>query len=108
MQPMITIPKGWEYPRFILGERTKQGIIVGLEYYAQDSFLAEEYGQGWRYALMPHKNSQDLLHYQEHQIKTLSRQELFSQITAEIDAHQQQIDVLKQQLAAVTGGSTNG
>jgi hypothetical protein len=53
MQPTITIPKGWEYPRFTLGERTKQGIIVGIEYYPADSQLAHEYGQGWRYSVMP-------------------------------------------------------
>ncbi len=63
---------------------------------------------GWRYALMPHKNSDELFHFQESQIKPLSAQELFSQIRAEIDFYQSQIAILQQQLFALTGGSTNG
>ncbi|AUB43365.1 hypothetical protein COO91_09540 (plasmid) [Nostoc flagelliforme CCNUN1] len=62
---------------------------------------------GWRYALMPKKNSDELFHFQENQIQPLSPQELFSQIRAEIDFYQQQIAILQQQLAVVTGGFTN-
>ncbi|MBW4617441.1 MAG: hypothetical protein KME21_30335 [Desmonostoc vinosum HA7617-LM4] len=108
MQPTISIPKHWEYPRFSLGQRTQQGIIIGFEYYPQDSFLAERYGNGWRYSVMTHRNSEDLLHYHSEQIQQLSLEELSSQIQAEIDEHQQQIDALKQQLVVVTKGSING
>ncbi|WP_193199659.1 hypothetical protein [Nostoc sp. MG11] len=108
MQPVILIPKHWEYPRFALEERTKQGIIIGFEYYAKDSFLAERFGNGWRYSVTPHKNSEELLHYHQEQIQPLSPEELQAQITAEIDAHQQQIDILRQQLTDVAGGYTNG
>ncbi|WP_225912775.1 hypothetical protein [Nostoc flagelliforme] len=56
---------------------------------------------------MPKKNSDELFHFQENQIQPLSPQELFSQIRAEIDFYQQQIAILQQQLAVVTGGFTN-
>ncbi|MBE9037205.1 hypothetical protein [aff. Roholtiella sp. LEGE 12411] len=108
MQPTITIPKDWNYLCFTFGDRTQQGIIIGFEYYAEDSFLAERYGSGWRYSVIPHKNSDELLHYHESQIKPLSPEELSSQIIAEIDCHQQQIDVRKQQLLMVRRGSING
>jgi prefoldin subunit 5 len=58
--------------------------------------------------VMPDKNSDELFHFQENQIQPLTPEELFSQITAEIDFYQQQITILQQQLAVLTGGSTNG
>ncbi|WP_375511043.1 hypothetical protein [uncultured Nostoc sp.] len=108
MQPTISIPQHWGYPRFALEQRTKDGIILGFYYYPNGTELAEQFGGGWRYALMPHKNSDELFHFQENQIQPLSPEELFSEITAEIEFYQQQINILKQQLAAMTGGSTNG
>jgi hypothetical protein len=30
MQPTISIPKHWEYPRFALEQRTQDGIILGF------------------------------------------------------------------------------
>ncbi|MCC5633597.1 hypothetical protein LC613_39850 [Nostoc sphaeroides CHAB 2801] len=56
---------------------------------------------------MPHKNSDELFHFQENQIHPLTPEELFSQIRAEIEFYQQQITILQQQLAVVTGGFTN-
>jgi len=105
MQLTISIPKNWDYPRFTFAQRTQQGFIIGMEYYAKDSFLAQRYSSGWRYSVITHNNSEDLLHYHEEQIQQLSPEELRSQIRAEINDHQQQIDVLKQQLAAVIGGA---
>ncbi|MBN3890318.1 MAG: hypothetical protein HWQ43_14510 [Nostoc sp. JL31] len=108
MQPTILIPKHWAYPRFALEQRTKDGIILGFYYYPNGTELAEQFGDGWRYALMLNKNSDELFHFQESQIKPLSPQELFSEITAEINFYQSQIAILQQQLFALTGGSTNG
>ena len=93
MQPTISIPKHWDYPRFALEQRTNQGIVLGLHYYPNGTELAEQFGVGWRYALMPDKNSDELFHFQESQIKPLSPQELFSQIRAEIEFYQQQIAI---------------
>ncbi|MHC5596058.1 MAG: hypothetical protein ACYTXC_08900 [Nostoc sp.] len=107
MQPTISIPQHWGYPRFALEQRTKDGIILGLYCYPNGTELAEQFGHGWRYALMSRKNSDELFHFQESQIKPLSPQELLSEITAEIEFYQQQINILKQQLAVVTGGFTN-
>ncbi|OYD88119.1 hypothetical protein CDG77_25375 [Nostoc sp. 'Peltigera membranacea cyanobiont' 213] len=107
MKPTISIPQHWGYPRFALEQRTKQGIILGLQYYPNSTELAEQFGGGWRYALMPNKNSDEISYLQENQIQPLSPQELFSEITAEIEFYQQQIVILQQQLAIVTGGFTN-
>ncbi|MHC5747378.1 MAG: hypothetical protein ACYTXT_36985 [Nostoc sp.] len=108
MQPTISIPQHWAYPRFALDQRTKQGMILGLYYYPNGTELAEQFDEGWRYVLMPNKNSDEISYLQEDQIQSLSPQELFTQITAEIKFYQQQIAILQQQLVAITGGSTNG
>ncbi|MBC1220964.1 hypothetical protein GNF10_25415 [Nostoc sp. UCD121] len=107
MQPTISIPQHWPYPHFNLEQRTQQGIILGLYYYPLGTELAEQFDDGWRYALMPNKNSDEISYLQENQIQPLSPQELFSEITAEIEFYQQQIVILQQQLAIVTGGFTN-
>ncbi|MBC6435504.1 hypothetical protein FM036_39285 [Nostoc sp. HG1] len=107
MQPTISIPKHWEYPRFALDQRTQDGIILGLQYYPNGTELAEQFGGGWRYALMSHRNSDELFHFQENQIKPLTPQELFSEITAEIEFYQQRISILQQKLGVVSGGLTN-
>ncbi|MBN3948941.1 MAG: hypothetical protein HWQ38_21730 [Nostoc sp. NMS7] len=107
MQPTISIPQHWGYPRFALEQRTQNGIILGFYYYPNGTELAEQCGEGWRYALMPKKNSDELFHFEENQIKPLSPQELFLQIRAEIEFYQQQIATLQQQLVAMTGGFTN-
>jgi hypothetical protein len=108
MQPTISIPQHWGYPRFALEQRTQQGIILGLQYYPNGTELAEQFGNGWRYALMPDRNSDELFHFQENQIKLLTPEELLSELIAEIDFYQQQIAILQQQLAALSGGSSNG
>ncbi|BBD70662.1 hypothetical protein NIES4072_70290 [Nostoc commune NIES-4072] len=108
MQPTISIPQHWEYPRFAMEQRTKHGIILGLYYYPNGTELAEQFGGGWRYALMPHRNSDELFHFQENQIQPLTPEELFNKITAEIDFYQQQISILNRQLTVLTEGATNG
>jgi hypothetical protein len=108
MQPTISIPKHWDYPRFALEQRTNQGIVLGLHYYPNGTELAEQFGGGWRYVLMPNKNSDELFHFQEDQIQLLSPEELFRQITAEIDVYQQQINILNRKLTALTQGTNNG
>ncbi|RCJ29998.1 hypothetical protein A6769_34730 [Nostoc punctiforme NIES-2108] len=108
MQPTISIPQHWAYPRFALEQRTEQGMILGLYYYPNGTELAEQFDEGWRYVLMPNKNSDEISYLKEDQIQPLTPEELFQQITAEIDFYQRQISILQQQLAVVTGGSSNG
>ncbi|MCC5670665.1 hypothetical protein LC653_44625 [Nostoc sp. CHAB 5784] len=108
MQPTISIPQHWGYPSFALEQRTKDGIILGFYYYPNGTELAEQFGDGWRYALMPNKNSDELFHFQENQIQPLTPEELFRQITAEIDFYQQQINILNRQLTVLTEGANNG
>ena len=108
MKPTISIPQHWGYPRFPLEQRTQQGTILGLYYYPSGTELAEQFDDGWRYVLMPNKNSDEISYLKEDQIQPLTPEELFQQITAEIDFYQQQIAILQQQLAVVTGGFTNG
>ncbi|MEH1887882.1 hypothetical protein [Nostoc sp.] len=107
MQPTISIPKHWPYPRFNLEQRTQQGIILGLYYYPSGTELAEQFDDGWRYVLMPNKNCNETSYLQEDQIQPLTPEELFLEITAEIEFYQQQISILQQQLAVLTGGFTN-
>lgn len=106
MQPTISIPKDWDYPRFIFGQRTQQGIVIGLEYKPANTQLAYEYGNSWRYTVLPDKHSDEVRHYSDDQLQTLSVAEIQEQLQAEIEEHQQQIKVLEQQLAAI-GGSTD-
>lgn len=107
MQPTITIPKHWDYPRFTFGQRTEQGIILGLEYYPADTKLAYEFGHGWRYSVMPHKNSEEIRHYSDDQIQILSVDQIQAQLQTEIEQHQLQLLILQQQLAAIKRGNTN-
>ncbi|MDZ7969961.1 MAG: hypothetical protein RM368_34330 [Nostoc sp. DedSLP03] len=108
MQPTISIPQHWPYPRFSLEQRTQQGIILGLYYYPLGTELAEQFDDGWRYVLMPNKNSNETSYLQEDQIQPLTAEELFSEITAEIEFYQQQINILNRQLTVLTEGTNNG
>lgn len=74
MQPTISIPQHWSSPRFGFDQRTQQGSILGLYYYPSGTELAEQFDEGWRYVLMPNKNSDEISYLQENQIQTLSPQ----------------------------------
>jgi hypothetical protein len=107
MQPTISIPHGWDYPRFTFGQLTKQGIIIGMVYYQTGTCLAEEFGEGWYYTVSPNKHSEELHHYLENELTLLSPEESLARIQAEIEQHQNQIKSLTQQLSIVSGGRTN-
>lgn len=108
MQLTISIPKDWEYPRFTFGQHTQQGLIIGMEYKPANTQLAYQYGHGWRYTVLPHKNADEVRHYSDDQIQTLSVAEAQQQIIAEIEEHQQQIKALQQQLLAIAGDFSDG
>ncbi|MBU7585715.1 MAG: hypothetical protein KAF91_22995 [Nostoc sp. TH1S01] len=101
MEPTVSIPPSWQYPRFGFGQRTERGQIIGLKYYAEDTYLADEYGAGWRYILLPNKNTEDDETRIEDDIKLLSPQELKTVLDTEINNHLRQIQMLKHELKAV-------
>ncbi|MBD2491670.1 hypothetical protein [Aulosira sp. FACHB-615] len=101
MEPKISIPQGWQYPRFGFGQRTERGQIIGMKYYAEDTYLADEYGAGWRYIMLLDKNHEDEKTQLEDEIKLLSPQELKTVLEAEITNHLRQVESLKYELKAV-------
>ncbi|MEH1814038.1 MAG: hypothetical protein V7K26_15595 [Nostoc sp.] len=108
MQSTISIPHGWKYPRFTLGQRTEQGIIIGIKYYLNDSLLAYEYDEGWRYVVMPDINSIEEGNHLENEIKLLKPQELKTLLEAEISKHLHQVQLLTYELEAIPGGLADG
>lgn len=86
-------------PKYRIGDRVKQGLIIGLENYPHDSYLCQKYGAGWRYTMLPDKAEEDLNHYFEPEITLLSPQQLKTQIEAEINQCQQQLEILQTELA---------
>ncbi|RCJ38652.1 hypothetical protein A6770_39710 [Nostoc minutum NIES-26] len=60
------------------------------------------------YTVLPHQKADEVRHYSDDQIQTLSIAETQQQIIAEIEEHQQQIKVLQQQLLAIAGDSNDG
>jgi hypothetical protein len=98
MQPTISIPPNWKYPRFTVGQRTEQGIIIGIKYYPPDSLLAHEYGEGWRYIVMPDRYFEDEENYPEDKLQPLTPQELKTQIQTEIEQLSHQIQLLTSEL----------
>ncbi|RCJ34960.1 hypothetical protein A6770_40815 [Nostoc minutum NIES-26] len=88
-------------PRFGFGQQTERGTIIGLKYYASDTYLADEYGAGWRYVVLPDKNTEDEEHRLEDEIRLLTPQELKTQIQTQISNHLHQIQSLKQELDAI-------
>ncbi|MFN6565299.1 MAG: hypothetical protein RMY28_036610 [Nostoc sp. ChiSLP01] len=101
MEPTISIPKGWQYPRFTFGQRTERGQIIGMKYYAKDTYLADEYGGGWRYILLADKNREDEEYCIEDELELLSPQELKTVLEAEISNNLRQVELLKHELKAV-------
>ncbi|HEY9801297.1 MAG TPA: hypothetical protein V6D25_13135 [Leptolyngbyaceae cyanobacterium] len=98
MQITITIPRGWGYPKFTFGQRTKQGMVVGIEFIPSDSLIGKEDGAGWQYGLLPDKNSKDIEYLSESEIEPLSVKESEEQILNEIDAHLNEVAILQAQL----------
>lgn len=101
MEPTVSIPKGWQYPRFTFGQRTERGQIIGMKYYAEDTYLADEYGEGWRYILLKDKNREDEEYCIENELELLSPQELKTVLEAEISNYLRQVELLKHELKAV-------
>ncbi|MBW4617188.1 MAG: hypothetical protein KME21_28935 [Desmonostoc vinosum HA7617-LM4] len=98
MQVTITIPRGWGYPKFTFGQRTKQGTVVGIEFIPADSLIAKTSCAGWYYGLLPDKDSPDIIYLTEDEIQQLSPSESTEEILTEIDNHLNQLAILEAQL----------
>jgi hypothetical protein len=101
MQPTISLPKTWEYPMFTLGQYTQNGIIIGIEYYAPDTMLAEMFGQGWIYTVLPDKDSEQLLHILEQDIELMTPEQEQEYLQIEIKKRHRQLAILMQELKAI-------
>ncbi|BAT56951.1 unknown protein (plasmid) [Nostoc sp. NIES-3756] len=107
MQATLIIPKHWEYPNFTFGQRTQQGIIIGLEYHPADCQIAFQSGYGWRYALVQNKRAIEVQHYSDDQLQALSAEEIKAQLQAEIELHQLQVLMLQEQLTMIKRGGNH-
>lgn len=98
MQFTITIPRGWGHPKYTLGQRTEQGMIIGFEFIPDSSLIANEGVKGWQYALLPSNKSADIVYLPEKEVKPLSAKESKEEILNEIDEHLNQVAILQAQL----------
>lgn len=96
----MRIPEGWTQPKYGLGERTKQGMIIGIDYYPKYTRAAHEYGNIWRYLVTrsPFDNPDDLIYYEESEVEPLPQDQLRAQIQDEIDFHTKRLEFLKKEL----------
>ncbi|MBD2505121.1 hypothetical protein [Anabaena azotica] len=98
MESVISIPQHWNNPAYIFGQRTEQGEIIGMKYYAPDTYLGRQYGEGWRYVMLPDKNQEDEEHQDEGKVKLLTPEQLKTLLQAEIDYYSRQLEHMKFQL----------
>lgn len=97
----ITIPGYWTQPKYSLGQRIKQGIIVGIQYYQSQNLLTDYSNGSWRYAVLDNGDFEEIIHLSEQKIQPLSSQELTKQIQDEIELYQNSITVLSKELSAI-------
>lgn len=100
---VVTIPNYWTSPKYSLGQRIKQGIIVGIQYRLPNNLLAQSSDGSWQYIVKVSSNSKDkeVEDLQEHEVQPLPTQELHRLLTGEIEAYQRKITVLMQELAEI-------
>ncbi|MFB2769818.1 hypothetical protein ACE1AT_11095 [Pelatocladus sp. BLCC-F211] len=86
----VVIPSTWETPKYCFGQRVKQGIIIGMEYFV-------DVEHGWKYVCSD-PNSEDYEVCDEPDIETYEPQELHALIKDEIVFHKSKIVALTEQL----------
>ncbi|BBD63216.1 hypothetical protein NIES2109_60660 (plasmid) [Nostoc sp. HK-01] len=102
MEATISIPKHWGYLKAITNSQfaSRNYLTANCDLRLANCFC-------WRYTVLPDKHTDEVRHYSDDQLQTLSVAEIQEQLQAEIEEHQQQIKVLQQQLVAI-GGSNDG
>ncbi len=94
----IRFPSHWKTPKYYLGQRVKQGEIVGLEYHPPGTQRAYELGEGWTYVILPTDYSEEVEIKSEHNIELLPPSESNKEIKELIDLYQNRIATLTEQL----------
>lgn len=97
----VAIPNHWITPKYSLGQRTKQGVIVGIQYYPSNNPLTGKGNESWRYAVVSQNDFLEVSHLEEQKIQPLTPLELRTQLEAEIERYQREILILKQELMQV-------
>ncbi|MEA5606198.1 hypothetical protein [Nostoc sp. UHCC 0252] len=95
---VVTIPNHWTSPKYSLGQRTKQGMIVGVQYYPPNNLLTGLCNESWRYAVLDKNDFSEVAHLEEEKISPLTPSELRAELEAEIERYQREILILKQEL----------
>jgi hypothetical protein len=93
----VAIPNHWITPKYSLGQRTKQGVIVGIQYYPPNNPLTGKGNESWGYAVVS-QNDLEVSHLEEQKIQPLTPLELRMELEAEIERYQREILILKQEL----------
>lgn len=97
----LPLPPGWKLPKYVFGDRAKQGLIIGLCAYPADSYPGRVYGTEWKYTVLPDKAEEELEYFSESELRPLSREELKAEIETEIRQHMEALDALNCELARV-------
>ncbi|MBW4603989.1 MAG: hypothetical protein KME29_31595 [Calothrix sp. FI2-JRJ7] len=88
----IPYPANWGAPKYHLGQLTKEGPIVGIEYLGSEYGLYKASGEGWGYWII--MKAGDIQKFPEDYIELLDQAE----IQQMIEARAAEIEILKEQL----------
>ncbi len=96
----MALPIDWDEPKYGLGQRTKQGIIVGMDYYPAYTTAGYQIGSTWRYGVLAHPlDDADYTKYlNESEVELLSPEEVKAQVQKEIDFHVKHLQALKTEI----------
>ncbi|BAY41726.1 hypothetical protein NIES2111_61220 (plasmid) [Nostoc sp. NIES-2111] len=87
MQATTKISSSFIDPLYTIGDRVKQGRIIGINHVMR----------GWQYTVL-NEDSKRIVKLAESEIKLLSQQEREARILAEIDSHMTQLVLLQKEL----------
>lgn len=90
----IPIPSTWELPKYQFGQLVKQGLILSMEYYPQNTPASEEFGVGWAYWCSDDGDANCMSKYMECEIELLSEID----IKTMIQSRAEEIEMLRAQL----------
>jgi HNH endonuclease len=94
----IRFPSHWPQPKYHLGQRVKQGEIVGVEYYQPKTLRGYEEGAGWSYWVLENDLSDQAEAMRESNISPLKASELIEEIQSEIEFYQSKITALNEHI----------